>query len=1312
MISPANFFFLPTVHWLVVFEQDASLDAKRRKRERAKAKVRKNKNASAAAATATVEVVAAKGSIPSEDGMKGERTPSSESALDRAARMSAAGEKSINGSVGEAIARQGIAIAVARVTTSPLPNGTTVGAGAGSRTASRSRGGVGKNSLKADRFPTTPGWRTAERSAPVGDEDGFVTIEKLKTRRSATAQNWRARSWGAGNLDNGSSGSGNDRSRLRGGGGSFNLHGGRGVEEMMDHAARDSHPREPETRARGFVGAEEAAYSGLGKNSATVGRAWTPHRNKPVTEEKPEMCVAAAAAAASSASPASSAASATAGKPSRLDLGETGWSGGPGWRVELSDGGGSISGSGSDASQLSTSVSPASHSVQGPTSCSTQSNGVAAGVRDHAFLQQPQHYIAPQAAPRPASPPEKGRTRWAECRRGPSVALAPAPLERTEEASAGGVVNNAGEFSGGQEVLGAGKKLMMGARGAAAPASAELGPEREIARITKGKVENGDRRVSLEAAKVACGDSVEMQGKPAEREDERAPAIAEAMVRDEEMKGEEEEAYLFQFGTVNLSDDDVVANSGLSGEGQEAQGSPESRRYEGGVVENEDDPRKESKPRPHCEVSPGSLALAEMQFDERNEFAEDSQDLGGGADEAGDGSSLSQPLQTQQLRGGVFFPANSLPSHLPSLQPQQDQEGYTAPHVSHYYHPLQQSHEGHIPFHHQQHQHEVLTQQHGALQQRGFSHDDGMYGVSHFHQHLQSHLPYQRGMGVSGHPLHGSATAGGGMHAPGVEGQVLSQHRRGPSHPKGSRYGSSVGASRSSGQHSPHGGQMMSPLGGQYSVAHHSFSMMQQQGSTPGGYWGGGMMHYHVPGQQMMAPAPGGIGVTDGQAVYYPPPPHMMQGGGSGQDQGGMSWHAGGGGHMAMGIVPGMNILMDLAGDMPKQMPWVPDGGQQHYVHHPTPKQEDWGYAPPPPPTPSLQLQQQQQPPLHAAAHQNQEHHWQKFENVANGVGGVTVSVNDDDSVGERTPGGHGTESVSSPLDEIEGCTLVEIDAVATGAQEGVYEARTSEEEVASPSQPSETMTPAAELANGAVSLFSSVAIDSSITAGAAFAERSGAPLGGGEEVGVADSPEPSEEQCGGGLADPGRPEGPLANDAGREDDDAPFYPRPTDGQSPEAPRREDNVWEEDRVGSAAAPEEGEGSAAVAAVVGAAGAKGTSRSRKGKKAKGQKGQVGSPPGGRGRRKGGRGGNRAKSGAMTGVEVASTTKNGFPSPSGPLPRGLANASGQNNCYLNVVVQSLWHLDAFREKIGGNTNSSTAVGAWGKKPRVRSKPYFSR
>ena len=335
---------------MVVFKQDASLDAKkRRKRERAKARKNKNASSAAAATTATVEAVAAKGSIPSEDGTKGERTPTSESARDRAARMPAAGEKSINGRVGEAIARQGIATAVARVTTSPLPNDTAVGAGAGagSRTASRSRGGVGKSSLKADRFPTTPGWRTAERAAPVGDEDGFVTTEKLKTRRSATAQNWRARSWGAGNLDNGSSGIRKGRSRLQGGGGSFNLHGGRGVERTRWVGCRRGSsvaPEElPEAAPAPLEPTEEASAGGVVNNAGEFN----------------------------------------------------------GGQEVLSAGKKLLMGAGGPA--------------------------------------------------------------------------APTPLEPTEEASAGGVVNNAGEFSGGQEVLGARKKLLMGAGGAAAPASAELG---------------------------------------------------------------------------------------------------------------------------------------------------------------------------------------------------------------------------------------------------------------------------------------------------------------------------------------------------------------------------------------------------------------------------------------------------------------------------------------------------------------------------------------------------------------------------------------------------------------------------------------------------------------------------------------------------------------------------------------------------------------------------------------------------------------------------------------------------------------------
>ncbi|CAN0580562.1 unnamed protein product, partial [Ectocarpus sp. 12 AP-2014] len=46
------------------------------------------------------------------------------------------------------------------------------------------------------------------------------------------------------------------------------------------------------------------------------------------------------------------------------------------------------------------------------------------------------------------------------------------------------------------------------------------------------------------------------------------------------------------------------------------------------------------------------------------------------------------------------------------------------------------------------------------------------------------------------------------------------------------------------------------------------------------------------------------------------------------------------------------------------------------------------------------------------------------------------------------------------------------------------------------------------------------------------------------------------------------------------------------------------------------------------------------------------------------------------------------KKDVPSPSAPMPRGLVNATGQNNCFLNVVVQSLWHLEAFRAQFGGS------------------------
>src|SRR3989338_8728197 len=32
----------------------------------------------------------------------------------------------------------------------------------------------------------------------------------------------------------------------------------------------------------------------------------------------------------------------------------------------------------------------------------------------------------------------------------------------------------------------------------------------------------------------------------------------------------------------------------------------------------------------------------------------------------------------------------------------------------------------------------------------------------------------------------------------------------------------------------------------------------------------------------------------------------------------------------------------------------------------------------------------------------------------------------------------------------------------------------------------------------------------------------------------------------------------------------------------------------------------------------------------------------------------------------------------------MDKGLANPAGSNNCFLNVVIQSLWHLVSFRER----------------------------
>jgi len=44
----------------------------------------------------------------------------------------------------------------------------------------------------------------------------------------------------------------------------------------------------------------------------------------------------------------------------------------------------------------------------------------------------------------------------------------------------------------------------------------------------------------------------------------------------------------------------------------------------------------------------------------------------------------------------------------------------------------------------------------------------------------------------------------------------------------------------------------------------------------------------------------------------------------------------------------------------------------------------------------------------------------------------------------------------------------------------------------------------------------------------------------------------------------------------------------------------------------------------------------------------------------------------------------------------LVRGLSNDSGFNNCFLNVVIQSLWHLRPFREALLGLPPQARAAG----------------
>ncbi|CAM9448712.1 unnamed protein product [Discosporangium mesarthrocarpum] len=96
------------------------------------------------------------------------------------------------------------------------------------------------------------------------------------------------------------------------------------------------------------------------------------------------------------------------------------------------------------------------------------------------------------------------------------------------------------------------------------------------------------------------------------------------------------------------------------------------------------------------------------------------------------------------------------------------------------------------------------------------------------------------------------------------------------------------------------------------------------------------------------------------------------------------------------------------------------------------------------------------------------------------------------------------------------------------------------------------------------------------------------------------------------------------------------------------------------------------------------------------------GQEDRPVGGGGKGKG-------KGGSKNALGTVSTPGTGvggdLTSSVAPMPRGLTNATGQNNCFLNVVVQSLWHLDAFRTQFA-RTGSAAAIGggAWDRDHKV--------
>lgn len=1137
-----------------------------------------------------------------------------------------------------------------------------------------------------DDLLTGSGWPTAEKdAAPAGDEDGFVTIGKSKARRSAArdgATHHNRRSWPRGSSGRGRQGGGGNGWRGSGGG-------------SRDHIApRPPKPHEHDQRGRGYFTASNdgRASSIFGVAPAAEGEGtWVLQRNiSTVSEERPEVCLATATAAgvgnnggSSSVSGQASSAvvdgrwlgaadisppdSVTETKPIREATNGTGCGDDRGWHAKVHD------------SQRERSTSPTPHALNSTRGSSVpqESTGVSARGEKCAL---------PKLLPQPEPPIDVDAVAPEE----ELPLAAPVPLETTEEGAVEGLVD--------ETVVGVENKRRDRAGGDLALANGELGPERE----------REDAEVSREAEGSIAASEILKQERQQEREIGKDTLEGEVGAGQNE---EEEQEYVFQFGTVNLSDDEVVSvvveSVDVCGDVQEAQGSPESRRYDGGI---EEDGRRETEEAtsgdgPDCGVSPGSLTDAEAQFDGANDSAEGVQNFDGEATDV----STSETFETQQLRGGVFFPAHPPPPVQPAQQQQHD--GYIGPQSYH----NQPSHGGDIQHHNQQ---EIVAQQ-----QRGFSQDHGMHGLSHLHLHQQqSHLPYPRGMGLAVHTTH-SGNPGGGMHVSGVGVQGLSQHRRGPPHPKHSRHDSNVG--RGLGQLSPNGGNML-PFGSQFNVGHHhSYGMMQQHGSATG-YWGAGMMHYQVPGQHMMGPAPGGIGVTDGQAVYYPPPPHMMmQGDGSGHDQGGgLPWHSGGG-HMGMGM------LMDLNG-MPAPVPWMPDGVQQHYMH--SLPQQDWGspthgmgYAQPglhPPPPPPQQQQHhsqslQQFPAFHPEAPHSQDHREEtdNYTNGARAAGAMTLAAAAPaaDSAKEREAADishayegtleqpsedHVSSYTVSIAGDKEGIEKQEEGAVVSpGEHEGVSEVHGSEGEAAGDVVQSLRALPSSpELVNGTRSQVPDTEFDDAA------------------DEGLRKSPTELEEFIAAetGVVEVGRLNGDIfvngsetervldARDISRKGSEETVDSRPIKNRDESETPNEEMVVETVRA-----------------------SEGTPRIKKGKKERVQRGQahahggsrqatlcngaagtqqqqVEPLSGGRGKKKGGKGGGSRLSAAAAEEAAAAAASLKRALPSGPMPRGLVNATGQNNCFLNVVVQSLWHLDTFRARFSGS--GSAAIGAWAKKSRV--------